>query len=154
MPRGECSALPRTVDTGVARYEAFVSHNVRRAVCLSVLEQCSKLLAEELTLRQMARGIGSEQPRTVDTGCSLQMPRGECSALPRTVDTGVARYEAFASLNVRRAVCLSVLEQCSKVPRSELYVKWIPALSASYKTQFCTAKQTNLHNETVIMDNH
>ncbi|KAG8273161.1 hypothetical protein J6590_027496 [Homalodisca vitripennis] len=29
MPRGECSALPRTVDTGVARYEAFPSHNVR-----------------------------------------------------------------------------------------------------------------------------
>ncbi|KAG8284647.1 hypothetical protein J6590_098470, partial [Homalodisca vitripennis] len=58
------------------------------------------------------------------------MPLGECSALPRTVDTGVTRYEAFASHNVRRAVCLSVLEQCSKVPRSDLCVKWIPALSA------------------------
>ncbi|KAG8272385.1 hypothetical protein J6590_041680 [Homalodisca vitripennis] len=75
-------------------------------------------------------------------GCSLRMPRGGCSALPRTVDTGVARYEAFASHNVRRAMCLSVLEQCSKVPRSELCVKWIPALSASHHTrQFCTANQ-------------
>ncbi|KAG8330151.1 hypothetical protein J6590_070132 [Homalodisca vitripennis] len=63
------------------------------------------------------------------------MPLGECSALPRTVDTGVARYEAYASHNVRRAVCLSVLEQCSKVPRSELCVKWIPAISAPYNTE-------------------
>ncbi|KAG8319979.1 hypothetical protein J6590_079592 [Homalodisca vitripennis] len=78
-------------------------------------------------------------------GCSLRMPRGECSALPRTVDTGVARYEAFASHNVRRAVCLSVLEQsqCSKVPRFELCVKWIPALSASYRTRHNSELQTN-----------
>ncbi|KAG8255811.1 hypothetical protein J6590_084031 [Homalodisca vitripennis] len=63
------------------------------------------------------------------------MPRGECSSLPRTVDTGVASYEAFASHNVRRAVCLPVLEQCSKVPRFELCVNWIPALSASHRTR-------------------
>ncbi|KAG8321235.1 hypothetical protein J6590_049544 [Homalodisca vitripennis] len=82
------------------------------------------------------------RPVSTVRGCSLRMPRGGCSALPRTVDTGVARYEAFASHNVRRAVCLSVLEQCSKVPRSELCVKWIPALSASHHTrQFCTANQ-------------
>ncbi|KAG8331475.1 hypothetical protein J6590_041089 [Homalodisca vitripennis] len=84
----------------------------------------------------------SHRPVSTVRGCSLRMPRGGCSALPRTVDTGVARYEAFASHNVRRAVCLSVLEQCSKVPRSELCVKWIPALSASHHTrQFCTANQ-------------
>ncbi|KAG8280932.1 hypothetical protein J6590_069452 [Homalodisca vitripennis] len=71
------------------------------------------------------------------------MPLGECSALPRTVGTGVARYEAFASHNVSRAVCLSVLEQCSKVPRSELCVKWIPALSASHRRRQNSALQTN-----------
>ncbi|KAG8320530.1 hypothetical protein J6590_066511 [Homalodisca vitripennis] len=71
------------------------------------------------------------------------MPLGECSALPRTVDTGVARYKGFASHNVRRAVCLSVLEQCSKVPCSELCVKWIPALSASHPTRHNSALQTN-----------
>ncbi|KAG8267371.1 hypothetical protein J6590_052970 [Homalodisca vitripennis] len=76
-------------------------------------------------------------------GCSLQMPRGGCSALPRTLDTGVARYEAYASHNVRRAMCLSVLEQCSKVTRSELCVKWIPALSASHHTRHNSALQTN-----------
>ncbi|KAG8328601.1 hypothetical protein J6590_106395, partial [Homalodisca vitripennis] len=85
----------------------------------------------------------SLRPVSTVRGCSLQMPRGECSALPRTVDTGVARYEAFASHNVRRAVCLSVLEQCSKVPRSELCVKWIPALSASHRTRYNSAPQTN-----------
>ncbi|XP_031338805.1 uncharacterized protein LOC116167519 [Photinus pyralis] len=83
------------------------------------------------------------------------MPRGECSALPRTVDTGVAHYEAFASHNSWRAVGLSVKEQCSKVPRSELCVKWIP-LSASHRTIDNSALQTTkyLHNETAIMDNH
>ncbi|KAG8248337.1 hypothetical protein J6590_042957 [Homalodisca vitripennis] len=83
------------------------------------------------------------RPVSTVRGCSLQMPLGECSALPRTVDTGVARYEAFASHNVRRAVCLSVLEQCSKVPRSELCVKWIPALSASHRKRYNSAPQTN-----------
>ncbi|KAG8327320.1 hypothetical protein J6590_022743 [Homalodisca vitripennis] len=107
MPRGECSALPRTVDTGVARYEAFASHNSNAQRCLApscassgylrclprtvqdtilhckptnlpnetvimdnheIIRQTFTLLAEELTLRQMARGIGNEQPRTVDTG--------------------------------------------------------------------------------------
>ncbi|KAG8336841.1 hypothetical protein J6590_037060 [Homalodisca vitripennis] len=88
---------------GVARYEAFASHNVKyvlvgfRAVlklrclapsCASIGYLCclprtvqetilhckptnlhnETLLAEELTLRQMARGIRSEQPRTVNTG--------------------------------------------------------------------------------------
>ncbi|KAG8331651.1 hypothetical protein J6590_037117 [Homalodisca vitripennis] len=83
------------------------------------------------------------RPVSTVRGCSLQMPLGECSALPRTVDTGVTRYEAFALHNVRRAVCLSVLEQCSKVPRSDLCVKWIPALSASQRTRHNSALQTN-----------
>ncbi|KAG8308697.1 hypothetical protein J6590_103742 [Homalodisca vitripennis] len=158
MPRGECSALPRTVDTGVARYEAFarvlvgfravlksaelfvkwirelmprtvkgtillckptnlhnetfimVNHEMIRQLgsinvikcsksCLDIRKKFGKsssnhtssrspifepisknffdpptgftMLAKELTLRQMARGIRSEQPRTVDTGFML-----------------------------------------------------------------------------------
>ncbi|KAG8290636.1 hypothetical protein J6590_078759 [Homalodisca vitripennis] len=90
------------------------------------------------------------RPVSTVRGCSLQMPRGECSALPRTVDTGVARYEAFASHNVRRAVCLSVLEQCSKVPRSELCVKWIPALSASHRTRHNSALQNKQTSTTKL----
>ncbi|KAG8304090.1 hypothetical protein J6590_102692 [Homalodisca vitripennis] len=41
MPRGECSALPRSVDTGVARYEVFPSHNVRQLGSVTVIK-CSK----------------------------------------------------------------------------------------------------------------
>ncbi|KAG8323570.1 hypothetical protein J6590_001286 [Homalodisca vitripennis] len=143
----------------------FTGHRVQQNERLNAMTKYKKVLVPLPTPTPRRRGRGPScavllrnlllrRPVSTVRGCSLQMPRGECSALPRTVDTGVARYEAFASLNVRRAVCLSVLEQCSKMPRSELCVKWIPALSASYKTQFCTAKQTNLHNETVIMDNH
>ncbi|KAG8255812.1 hypothetical protein J6590_084032 [Homalodisca vitripennis] len=80
------------------------------------------------------------------------MPRGECSSLPRTVDTGVASYEAFASHNVRRAVCFPVLEQCSKVPRFELCVKWIPALSASHRTRL-VARNIATVNESPVAKN-